>query len=67
MMVKFKNQLYYLKRFEFYKLAKSSDVCLTIATGEVRRFANLLLKIDVIKKELTEVSVTEKINEQWMH
>jgi L-fucose mutarotase len=39
-----------LKRFEFYELAKSSDVCLAIATGEVRRFSNLLLEIGVIKQ-----------------
>lgn len=39
------------KRFEFYELAKSNDVCLAIATGETRRFANLLLEIGVIKHE----------------
>jgi L-fucose mutarotase len=40
-----------LKRFEFYELTKSSDVCLAIATGEERRFANLLLEIGVVKTE----------------
>jgi L-fucose mutarotase len=38
-----------LKRFEFYDKAKSNDVCLAIATGETRRFANLLLEIGVVK------------------
>jgi L-fucose mutarotase len=40
-----------LKRFEFYEQAKKSDVCLAIATGETRRFANLLLEIGVVKHE----------------
>lgn len=40
-----------LKRFEFYDKAKSTDVCLAIATGETRRFANLLLEIGVVKTE----------------
>jgi L-fucose mutarotase len=38
-----------LKRMEFYAEAKLPDTCLVIATGEKRRFANILLTIGVIK------------------
>jgi L-fucose mutarotase len=38
-----------VKRFEFYDAAKSGDTCLVIATGEMRRFANILLTIGVVK------------------
>lgn len=38
-----------LKRFEFYDEAKSPDTCLVIASGEMRRFANILLTIGVVK------------------
>jgi L-fucose mutarotase len=38
-----------LKRFEFYEEVKSNDTCLIIATGEIRRFANILLVIGVVK------------------
>ena len=38
-----------LKRFEFYSDAKTSDTCLVIATGETRRFANLLLTLGVVR------------------
>ncbi len=38
-----------LKRFEFYDEVKSEDTCLVIATGESRRFANILLVIGVVK------------------
>jgi len=38
-----------LKRFDFYKEARSSDTSLIIATGEMRRFANILLTIGVVK------------------
>jgi len=38
-----------LKRFDFYEEAKSLDTCLVIATGETRRFANILLTIGVCK------------------
>lgn len=38
-----------LKRFEFYDEVKSTDTCLVIATGESKRFANILLIIGVIK------------------
>jgi L-fucose mutarotase len=38
-----------VERFKFYDLAQSPDVCLTIATGEQRIYANLLLTIGVVK------------------
>jgi L-fucose mutarotase len=38
------------KRFEFYLESKSEDTCLAIATGETRRFANILLVIGSIKE-----------------
>jgi L-fucose mutarotase len=38
-----------VKRFESYDAAKSGDTCLVIATGEMRRFANILLTIGVVK------------------
>jgi L-fucose mutarotase len=34
--------------FEFYAAAQSPDVCLVIATGEQRQWANLLLTIGVV-------------------
>ena len=37
-----------LKRFEFYNEVRSDDTCLVIATGETRRFANILLVIGVV-------------------
>lgn len=40
------------KRMEFYECAESKDTCLVIATGETRRFANLLLTVGVIKPEI---------------
>ena len=42
-------QLTNLKRFEFYDEAKSPDTCLVIATGEIQRFANILLTIGVVR------------------
>jgi L-fucose mutarotase len=36
------------ERFEFYDQARSSDTCLTIATGEQRIYANILLTIGVV-------------------
>ena len=36
-------------RFEFYEEVKSPNTCLVIATGERRRFANILLTIGVVK------------------
>lgn len=38
-----------VKRFDFYKEARSVDTCLVIATGEIRRFANILITIGVVK------------------
>ncbi|HMI67942.1 MAG TPA: RbsD/FucU family protein [Cyclobacteriaceae bacterium] len=37
------------KRSDFYQAVKSEDTCLAIATGETRRFANILLVIGSIK------------------
>lgn len=38
-----------LERFKFYEEASSPDVCMTIATGEQRIYANLLLTIGVVR------------------
>lgn len=38
-----------IERFAFYDAASSPDVCLTIATGEQRIYANLLLTIGVVR------------------
>ena len=38
-----------IKRFEFYDEVKSSDTCLVIATGETKRFANILIVVGVVK------------------
>jgi L-fucose mutarotase len=38
-----------VKRFDFYKEARSADTCLVIATGEIRRFANILITVGVVK------------------
>jgi L-fucose mutarotase len=43
------NSLKKIKRFEFYEEVKSPDTCLVIATGETKRFANILLVVGVIK------------------
>lgn len=40
-----------IERFRFYEAASTPDVCLTIATGERRIYANLLLTIGVVKPE----------------
>lgn len=37
-----------IDRFRFYEAASAADVCLTIATGEQRIYANLLLTIGVV-------------------
>jgi L-fucose mutarotase len=39
----------HIEREKFYDVAGTPDVCLTIATGEQRIYANLLLTIGVIK------------------
>lgn len=44
-----KGELEKLERFSFYDAAGSPDVCLTIATGEQRIYANLLLTIGVVR------------------
>ena len=38
-----------VKKIDFYKEAKSPNTCLVIATGDVRRFANILITIGVVK------------------
>ena len=37
-----------VKRVEFYEEVKSNNTCLVIATGESKRFANILLVIGVV-------------------
>jgi L-fucose mutarotase len=37
------------KKSDFYNEARSSDTFLVIATGEIRRFANILITIGVVK------------------
>jgi L-fucose mutarotase len=43
--------LEHIEREKFYDVAGTPDVCLTIATGEQRIYANLLLTIGVIKPQ----------------
>ncbi len=38
-----------IERFKFYDVAGGPDVCLSIATGEQRIYANLLLTIGVVR------------------
>ena len=38
-----------IERMKFYEAAGTPDVCLTIATGEQRIYANLLLTIGVVR------------------
>ena len=40
-----------VERFAFYEVAGTKDVCLTIATGEQRIYANLLLTTGVVQKK----------------
>ncbi len=42
-------ELQKIERFKFYEVAAQPNVCLTIATGEQRIYANLLLTIGVVK------------------
>lgn len=42
-------ELQKVERFRFYEVAGTPDVCLTVATGEQRIYANLLLTIGVVK------------------
>jgi L-fucose mutarotase len=37
------------KRYDFYQEAGSQNTCLAIATGEMRRFANILIVIGSVK------------------
>jgi L-fucose mutarotase len=46
---RFTGDLQKIERFAFYDAAATKDVCLTIATGEQRIYANLLLTIGVVK------------------
>jgi len=46
--VGFQAELERLDRFDFYKIASGEDVVLTIATGEQRIYANLLLTIGAV-------------------
>lgn len=43
-----------LDRFAFYEAAKAPQVALVIATGETRRYANLLLTIGAVKSHADE-------------
>jgi L-fucose mutarotase len=38
-----------VERFAFYDAAGTKDVCLTIATGDQRIYANLMLTVGVVK------------------
>jgi L-fucose mutarotase len=44
-----RGELTRIERFAFYDAAGTPDVCLTIATGEQRIYANLLLTIGVVR------------------
>jgi L-fucose mutarotase len=44
-----KGELTKLERFDFYRAASTANICLTIATGEQRIYANLLLTIGVVR------------------
>jgi L-fucose mutarotase len=38
-----------IERFKFYDVAGTPEVCLTVATGDQRIYANLLLTVGVVK------------------
>jgi L-fucose mutarotase len=42
-------ELHKIERFKFYDAAGTPELCLTVATGEQRIYANLLLTIGVVK------------------
>jgi L-fucose mutarotase len=44
------------KRFDFYDQARASDVCLTIASGEQRIYANILITIGVVPPGKGEIN-----------
>jgi L-fucose mutarotase len=48
-----RGELTKVERFQFYKTAGTPEVCLTIATGEERVYANLLLTIGVVRSSLS--------------
>jgi L-fucose mutarotase len=44
-----KGELEQIERFQFYRDAGTPEVCLTVATGEQRIYANLLVTIGVVR------------------
>jgi L-fucose mutarotase len=42
-------ELQKVERFAFYEAGGTKDVCLTVATGDQRIYANLLLTVGVVK------------------
>jgi len=46
-----KGEVTKIERFAFYVAASQPDVCLTIATGDQRIYANLLLTIGVVREK----------------
>lgn len=44
-----RGELAKIERYKFYEEASTPDLCLTIATGEQRIYANLLLTIGVVR------------------
>ena len=44
-----RGELEMIDRFAFYDAARAPDVCLTVATGEQRIYANVLLTIGVVR------------------
>ena len=39
----------YVKQFDFYERAQASNIGLVIATGDVRNYANLLIKVGFVR------------------
>jgi L-fucose mutarotase len=39
----------YIQQFDFYERAKESNIGLVIATGDVRNYANLLIKVGFVR------------------
>lgn len=48
------------ERFAFYGEARMSDVCLVIATGDQRLYANILLTIGVVKPPSTQAAAASQ-------
>lgn len=40
----------FVDRFDFYDLARAQDLALCVVTGDIRRFANVLLTIGVLPR-----------------